>query len=242
VVESLMPLGLPDLTVRRIEPELMDSPTLDQRAHLMALDALARVNAVSLSARRMWAEIERLAAMGMRPVRVLDVACGGGDVLLSLGRRARRLGIDVDLHGCDVSALAVERARKRGGNALGLELHERDVLSEPIPEGFHLVGTSLFLHHLSCEDAPRVLAAMANAAENVLLVQDLRRSRLGLIFARIGLGVLTRSAVAKHDGPVSVAAAFTLGEAGALCREAGLANAEVRACWPQRLTIRWARA
>jgi len=236
------PSGPLDLTARTVEPELMDSPALDAAAHHTALDALARVNAVSLSARRVWLEIVRLAEEGVCPVRVLDVACGGGDILVSLARRAESAGIEVELHGCDVSAVALDRARGKGGDALGVAFHVRDVLVESVPTGFDVVCTSLFLHHLSVAEAVTLLGDLSRAAEHVVLVQDLRRTRLGLVFARVGLGILTRSPVVRHDGPASVAAAFTLSEVEALCDEAGLVGASVRPAWPQRLTIRWARA
>jgi len=42
---------MPDLTERRLEAELMDSPALERARHLDALDALARVNRVSSASR-----------------------------------------------------------------------------------------------------------------------------------------------------------------------------------------------
>jgi SAM-dependent methyltransferase len=219
----------------------MDSPELDRARHFLALDALARINAVSLSAQRVWTEVKRLSGRGVNPVRVLDVACGGGDVLHAVSRRAMRSGTRVELHGCDMSSVALERARAQGGDAPHVTFHEIDVLHAPLPAGYDVLCSSLFLHHLTRDQAVRLLRVMAGAAGSVLLVQDLRRTRLGYIYARIALGVLTRSDVARHDGLVSVAAAFTVNEANEICREAGLSGAEVRSCWPQRFTLRWER-
>ncbi len=235
--------ALPDLAVRFQQPELMDAPGLDPARHLHALQALERVNRVSLTAARVWAEVRALAREGVRPVRVLDVACGGGDVLLDVARRARRHGVDVDLCGCDSSEVALERARVRAV-ADGLSTTRFlsvDVLREEIPGPHDVVCSSLFLHHLSRAEAVSLLRAMALVSQRVLLVQDLRRSRLGYAFAWIGLHVLTTSDVARFDGPVSVRAAYTLKEARALAADAGLEGAVVGACWPERLTIRWAR-
>jgi SAM-dependent methyltransferase len=234
-------LGLPDLDERRIEPELMDAPGLEPARHLHALEALARVNAVSGSAGHVWTEVERLAGRGVSPVRVLDVACGGGDVLCALARRAERHGTAVELDGCDVSAVALERARSLG-RPLGVRFRELDVLRENLPGGHDVVCSSLFLHHLARDEAIRLLRGMAAVAQHVVLLQDLRRTRVGYVLARLGLVVLTRSDVARHDGPVSVGAALTLDEARGLAREAGLDGAEVRRCWPQRFLLRWERA
>jgi SAM-dependent methyltransferase len=232
---------MPDLSERRVGVELMDAPDLEPARHVHALDALSRVNMVSLVARRVWTEIEQLARLGARPVRVLDLACGGGDVLAALARRALKAGLEVELHGCDRSRMALEHARA-GSAGLGVSYVVLDVVGEPLPSGFDLICSSLFLHHLGTEDAIRLVRAMAHATERRLLIQDLRRTRLGHLFARVGLRMLTRSDVALHDGPVSVESAFTTEEVSTMCRQAGLGTAEVRTCWPQRLTVRWARS
>jgi len=233
---------LPDLTRRVREPEIMDQPGLDSARHAHALDALARVNRLSRTAARVWREVRGLAREGVRPVRILDVACGDGDVLFGLDRRARRHGVEVALTGCDLSAVALARARERAGGAgTDARFVEADVLRDELPGTHHVTTSSLFLHHLDERDAAGLLARMARAAERLLLVQDLRRTRLGYILAWASLRVLTTSDVARTDGPVSVRAAFTVDEARSLAESAGLYGAEVSRCWPERFTIRWVR-
>jgi 2-polyprenyl-3-methyl-5-hydroxy-6-metoxy-1,4-benzoquinol methylase len=219
----------------------MDGPLLDPERHWHALDALARVNRVSLTAGRVWAEVRAVARTGVRPVRALDVACGGGDVLLDLSDKARRDGIDVELEGLDVSAVALERARARTPAGASIRFTSADVLRSGVPGRHDVVCSSLFLHHLDRAEAVILLRAMAQATERVLLVQDLQRTRLGYVLAWVGLRVLTTSDVARADGPISVRAAYSLEEARELADDAGLAGAEVRACWPERYALRWAR-
>ncbi|MEX2467395.1 MAG: methyltransferase domain-containing protein [Gemmatimonadota bacterium] len=227
------------LAERRLEPELMDDPALARDLHENALAALARINRVSLTDRRVGAEVVRLARSPGRPVRVLDVGCGDGDVLLRVGAFARRRGIDVALHGCDMSAVALARADRRSrASGIPLQLSRLDVTRDPLPPGpFSLVTCSLFLHHLTEEAAVALLVVMGEAGRT-LLVQDLRRTRLGLWLAWAGVHGLTRSRVARIDGLRSVRAAFTVDEAKSLCASAGLADAHVTPCWPQRFLIR----
>jgi len=235
------PFRPPDLAVRRLEPELMDAPGLDRVRHERALDALARVNRLSRSAGRLLEEVERLCRDGGRPVRVLDVACGGGDVVRAVARDARARGLDVTVHGCDVAPTAVAFASDRARGVADVRFFELDAVRDPIPDEYDLVTSSLFLHHLSREDAEGLLRSMAAAARRAVFVQDLRRTRLGYLLASAVLRVLTRSEIARADGLTSVAGAFTLEEARALCAAAGLDGAEVFRCWPQRFAIRWRR-
>jgi 2-polyprenyl-3-methyl-5-hydroxy-6-metoxy-1,4-benzoquinol methylase len=223
-------------------PELMDDPALAPERHVRALRALERVNRLSRAGGRVWTEVLELAREGRSPVRVLDVACGGGDILAAVAGRARRAGLDVVLHGCDASEVALAEARRRAGGDPSLAFFRADVLRDELPSGYHLVCCSLFLHHLEGAQAVALLRRLAGAAADRLLVQDLRRSRTGYLLARVVLRLLTTSDVARSDGATSVRAAFTVAEAEALCREAGLVAAEVRPCWPQRFTIRWRRA
>jgi SAM-dependent methyltransferase len=219
----------------------MDDPALDGARHAMALEALARVNRISGTANRLWREVRALGRDGVRPVRVLDVACGDGHVLLGVGRRARRNGIDVELCGCDRSPGAIDRARARAGDESVARFVQADVLTDDLPGTHDVTTCSLFLHHLAEAEASRLLVAMARAAERVMLVQDLLRTRLGYLLAWGTLRLVTRSDVARSDGPASVRAAFTLPEARVLVTAAGLGDAEVRRSWPERFTIRWAR-
>lgn len=244
--------GLPDLRVRSRQAELMDDLDLDPDRHHHALSALARVNRVSLGAWRLGREVAALQQPSGGPVRVLDVACGGGDVLVRVARAARRAGRPVVLHGCDRSPRALEAARA-AGNAAGLpgnasdggggvvHFFEHDALRDPIPDGYDLVTSSLFLHHLAWAEAVQLLRAMAAAARRRLFVQDLRRTRTGYVLAWLGLHTLTRSDVARVDGLRSVEAAFTMDEARRLCTEATLEGAMVGTAWPQRFVVRWDR-
>ncbi len=222
----------------------MDAEDLDPTKHVQALRALARVNRISLVAARIWREILHMNRMGHdgggdRPLRLLDVACGGGDVLLDVARRARQASVPLVVHGCDSSLVALEHARGEA-ERWGVAAHffARDVVAEGLPGGYDLVCSSLFHHHLSREDAVGLLRDMAEAGHRVL-VQDLLRGTLGYVLAWFGLRLLSRSEVAHVDGPRSVRAAFTLSEVRAMAAEAGYAGAVVRRGWPERFILTW---
>lgn len=230
---------LPDLSVRQREPELMDAMDLEPARRTRALRALARINALSRAAGRVWDVIRRTPVPNGRPMKVLDVACGGGDVAISLAARARRGGTAVEVTGCDRSSVALDfaraSARQRG---VGVTFFQLDAVRDKLPGGFDLVCSSLFLHHLSDQEAQAFLASLARAGKAVL-VQDLRRSRLGYLLAAATVRTLTRSRVVRTDGVRSVLAAFSLEEAVGLARNAGLEGARVEPCWPQRFALRW---
>src|SRR5436190_1132797 len=126
---------LPALGRRERVHELMDDPGLDPAEHRLALAGLARINRISRSADILWPPVARLACRTSgRPVRILDIATGSGDVPLSLVRKAGRAGVPVDVAGCDISPTAVRAATEAAGGAVRFFVH--DVIRDPLPSGF----------------------------------------------------------------------------------------------------------
>jgi 2-polyprenyl-3-methyl-5-hydroxy-6-metoxy-1,4-benzoquinol methylase len=110
-----------------------------------------------------------------------------------------------------------------------------------LPNDFDVVMCSLFLHHLSNDDALTLLRRMAAATRCLGLVSDLRRSAYGLFLAYSASRVLSRSKVVHVDAVRSVRGAFTKSELQHLAAEAGLENATVANRWPARMLLRWGK-
>ncbi len=230
------------LAERDRQPELMDQPGLDESLHRHALQGLRRVNVVSGTSRTLWRRLSQGGLAADRPLRLLDVACGSGDVGLGVLRLAKQHGRPAELVGCDVSELAVRVAGEWAAREeLAAEFVVRDVLAEPLPTGFDVVICSLFLHHLDSENIVRLLRAMRESGAGRILVSDLLRSRLGYTLCWLGTRLLTRSPIVHVDGPLSVRAALTVDEIRTLADEAGLEGCRITTHWPQRFLLSWSR-
>jgi 2-polyprenyl-3-methyl-5-hydroxy-6-metoxy-1,4-benzoquinol methylase len=230
--------------MRRREAELMDQPGLDPREHRHALTALGRANVISRTTATLWPSIRQLARTSpAAPVRILDVACGGGHVAVSLARRAARDGVAVDITGCDISPVALEYARTlaRQAGVEGIRFEPVDALCGPWPEDVDVALCTLFLHHLDDDAVVELLARMRASARRLVLASDLRRSATGYVFAWAGCRLLSTSRVFHVDGARSVEAAFTPAEAEHLAARAGLDGARVTTHWPERWMLNWAR-
>ncbi len=232
---------LPDVTRRRLRPEVMDQPDLDAQAHRAALDGLARVNLLSRSADLLWPSLAALAREG-GPLRVLDVATGGGDVPVRLWHMARRAGLPMTFDACDRSEVALDHAaRHAAARGADVRFFRADALGAALPKGYDVVMCSLFLHHLPESDAVTFLSRMKEAAARLVLVNDLERGRLGLLLALVGTWLLSRSPVVHVDGPRSVEGAFTVAEVNEMAERAGLHRATVVRRWPCRYLMTWRR-
>ena len=222
----------------------MDDPALDDAAHHAALVGLRRINRFSLGGHVLWKAIEQRARQSPRPIRVLDIATGGGDGITALARRAATLGRKIEWHACDISERALEfaaqHATDRGVD--NIRFFCLNALEDQIPGDFDVIMCSLFLHHLPEQDAETLLRRMGAATVGCVLVNDLRRTRLGYMLAQVGCRLLTRSYVVHTDGPLSVRAAFSDAEVTSLAERAGLSGSQLIHFWPQRFLLSWSRS
>ena len=235
--------GSVNVLTRELRPEAMDDPALEPGRHRHALRGLSRLNALSGSSRILWPSIAKLARSEGRALRILDLASGAGDVPLGLWRRARRAGVELDIHGVDVSPRAVGFAREhaeRLGAAVRFDV--LDVLAEPLPEDCDVVLSSLFLHHVTEAEAVLLLAKMRHAARRVVLINDLLRSARGLALAHVAARMFTSSKIVHFDAPRSVRASFTAIEMKELARRAEMGSARISRHWPLRLLLTWMAA
>lgn len=237
-----MVIGRDNVAARVRLAELMDEPQLDPVAHVNALRGLARIYCLSRTGAAVWPWVRREAKVSAVPLRVLDLATGGGDLPIDLARRARREGLAVEVAGCDRSPRAIAFARRRAHRSgTDARFFILDTGTQALPTGYHVITAGLFLHHLSDEDAVWLLRNMAEAAGRAVIVDDLRRSQRGLWLARLATRVLSRSHIVHVDGPRSVRAAFTSDELGRLAAQAGLSGVEIVPHWPERHLLAWQR-
>jgi ubiquinone/menaquinone biosynthesis C-methylase UbiE len=103
-----------------------------------------------------------------------------------------------------------------------------DALRLPFRESaFDLVSCSLFVHHLSEEQAREFAREALRVCRVAVLVHDLVRHPLHLALAYAGLP-LYRSRITRNDAPASVWQAYTVAEMRNCFREAGAAEVSIR--------------
>jgi 2-polyprenyl-3-methyl-5-hydroxy-6-metoxy-1,4-benzoquinol methylase len=229
---------------RNRQPEWMDQPGIDAAAHDQALQGLRRINAISGAVGSLFTPIQALAVAlnHCSPLRILDVACGGGDNTVALAERCRKQGLAVVIDGCDRSPQAVAIAsRQAAGGSSGGTFFQADVLMDSLPADYDVIVCSLFLHHLEVADAIELLRRLGQSSRHLVLVNDLIRSPLGYGLAWVGCRLLSRSPIVHFDGPVSVQGAFRMDEALHLAARAGLDGATIRRSWPERFLLSWQR-
>lgn len=223
-------------------PELMAQPGVDDRDFLAALHGLRRLNRAARAAHVLWPDVLAQARLHApnQPLRLLDVACGAGDIPLALWRRADRAGIPLEIHGCDFEPRAITFATQEAEKAgAPLRFFRHDAVNDPLPNDYDLITSSLFLHHLPEDHAVRFLESARKAARHAVIIHDLARGLPGYLLAWAAVRLLTQSRICRIDGPRSVENAFTPDEARHLALRAGMKDVIVQKRFPCRFVLLW---
>lgn len=227
------------LAARSREPEWMDTVPVPPGDFAACLGDLARVNLVTRAAAPTLGFLRRATRdwPRERPLRVLDVGSGGGDMLRRIARWGRRRGQALNLMGLDLhphSTLAAERATPP---ALPIRYVTGDVFALDPALRPDLILSSLFTHHLDDTDVERFLRLMEARAGRGWFVNDLHRHVLALHGFRALSAAMGWHRFVRHDGAVSVRRAFRPAEWRRLLAEAGIRGARLSWHTPFRLCV-----
>lgn len=166
-------------------------------------------------------------------ITVLDVGTGAGDIPRALVRWARGEGRRIRVFALDRDADTLKIAAQVVRAYPEITFLRGDALSLPIrPGSVDLTISAMTLHHLEPEAGVRYLAEMDATARVGMIVNDLVRSRVAHAVVWLITRFITRSAISRHDGPLSVRRSYTPHEVSGLCERAGVRDASVVHHWP----------
>lgn len=188
-------------------PELMDGDCSyeDFRGCLRSLE---QINRWLLGYRPTLAWLKRLPRGLREPVHILDVGCGGGDLLRQIARWARKRAIAVQLTGIDLNPHAARAAAESTPKDLDIAWVAGNALAYRPQKPVDLVVSSLTVHHLEDEEIIALLRWMEATAQVGWFINDLERSE----WSSRMFGWVERMAgwhrFVRHDAPVSFRRAF----------------------------------
>jgi 2-polyprenyl-3-methyl-5-hydroxy-6-metoxy-1,4-benzoquinol methylase len=217
--------------------ELIDAPSHDMAELEQSLGHVASVNrwlgGVAAITRYIKPMLQR-----QSEVRLLDVATGSADIPLRIAQWARRHKHRVQIVASDIHPQMLDLARRRCHDYAEIIVERADALNLPYLDGsFDAATMSLALHHFEGEQQVRVLREMARVSRELVLVNDLARTRLNYLGAQIlALTFWHGNRLTRHDGPLSVLRSFTRNELRAIGRAAGLGD-NVRRHFFQRIVL-----
>ncbi len=228
-----------DLSSRVRRPELLDTLEIPGREARRSLLDLRRINRLFSGTRilldALSAEIERT---HLKQFTLLDVASGSCDIPLAVLRWAGDRKLDAQVFALEYRHRNLRLFRDELRSYPRLHPFCADALQSPVRnQSFDFVTCSLFLHHLSDEQAALLLGSMSRWARHAVMVSDLERHPIPYYFFRFLARLFTTTYVSRVDGRTSFQQSFSTRELEQAADRAELAGCTVRRRWPFRLLL-----
>jgi SAM-dependent methyltransferase len=229
---------MPDFSHRAHTPEMMDGE-VDYDTFRGCLVDLAKVNIVTFAYRPTLAFLERLRREGRwpndRPLAILDVGSGHGDMLRRIDRWAAEHGLAVSLTGLDLNPWSAKAAEEMPRGHTAIRYLTSNLFD--YEGGADVVLSSLFTHHLDDEELIRFIEWQQAAARIGWFVNDLRRHPFPYYGFMLLANLMRWHPFVRNDGPVSISRAFAVKDWREVLAQAGARDAVIEPWFPFRLCV-----
>lgn len=220
--------------------EHLDDPALDPALALRSLRDIRLSNrlfggtdAVLRELRPIFASAQDLA----RPLTLLDVGTGSGDVPAAARALAQEHGVSLVSFGIEWTLPLANAASRSAGPCAAADARRLPIGTQSVD----IVTCSQLLHHFDDADGRLLIAELHRVARRVVIVGEIRRSWLAAAGIWVASWLLRFHPVSRHDGVVSVFRGFTAGELSSAVSRTVDALPRVRRALGFRLTATWSR-
>ncbi len=231
----------PDFSRRSDADEWMDDPSADFETFRACLADLSKANQWTLAYGPTLGFLGDIARGGLcpkgRPLRLLDVGCGYGDLMRRADAWAAARGLDLALTGVDLSPWSARAAKEVTEAGRPIHYVTGDAFAQR--GDYDVVTSSLFTHHLQRPDIIAFLQFMEERAAIGWFVNDLHRHPVPWAGFAVLARVMRWHPFVQHDGPVSIARAFTARDWRDMIDAAGIVPGCAKVAWrfPFRLCV-----
>lgn len=171
-----------------------------------------------------------------KPVTLVDLGCGGGDLLRLVAEFGNQNGFIFKIIGIDANEDAVEYARTLTQRYPEIQFLHCDIFSEEFKlVEYDLVLTTLFLHHFNEDQLVEFLPEVLKKASMGIIVNDLHRHPMAYHSFKL-LSSVIKNKMVIEDGLTSVLKGFKREE---LERISGKIGAKSQIKWKWAFRYQW---
>jgi ubiquinone/menaquinone biosynthesis C-methylase UbiE len=172
------------------------------------------------------------------PLEIIDLGCGGGDMLILLAKEFSKKNIKAKLLGIDANPNIIEYATANTKDFSDIKFETANILS-PVFQSktFDIAIATLFFHHFSSEELIDILKRLYTQSRIGIVINDLHRHPLAFYSIQLLTKIFSKSAMVKFDAPLSVLRGFSKKEIIDVLEKAGIKNYSLSWCWAFRWKV-----
>ncbi|MFK7952112.1 MAG: methyltransferase domain-containing protein [Ekhidna sp.] len=173
-----------------------------------------------------------------KSISIVDLGCGGGDIMMEMAKWARKNNISAHFVGIDANPHIIEYAKKNTSNFPEITYQAINIFSEEfLSQSFDIIHCCLFTHHFSNEELVKLFDQFNTQANSGVIINDLHRHPLAYWSITALVSLFSRSDMVKNDASVSVARAFKRAELEEVLKSANIKNYQLDWKWAFRWRV-----
>ncbi len=228
---------MPDLSKRTLLPEKMDQPGVEVNEIHQALKELEIINKTLGGYHVIFDALKKI-KWKSGEFKILDLGCGGGDMLRAIARWARRNNKKVRLVGVDWNPVMTNYASEHSLEYPEISFITRSIFDdELLQEQADITMNSLFCHHFTHDELVFLLQRMYKLSSQAIIINDLHRNWFAYYSIKVITRIFSKTYLVKYDAPLSVARGLSRKEWMNVLTEAKLVNYKLRWMWAWRWQI-----
>lgn len=175
-------------------------------------------------------------------VHILDIGCGGGDILMKICRWARIQKIAIRLTGIDANPNIIEYARENTREFPEISYKALNIFSPEFKEiKCDIVTATLFTHHFTTEELNKLFSQLRHQASMGMVINDLHRHWFAYHSIKLLTRLFSQSEMVRNDAALSVLRSFRKQELMQLLKSCRIQDYSLKWYWAFRWQIiaRW---
>lgn len=171
-------------------------------------------------------------------LEIVDLGCGGGDMLVLLAKEFSRKNIKARFLGIDANPNIIDYAKSHVQNFSNIKFETTNILSEEFrSKTFDVAIATLFFHHFTSEQLSNIIAKLYSQCRVGIVINDLHRHPLAFYSIKLLTKLFSKSAMVKFDAPLSVLRGFTREEMADILEKAGIKKYSLHWRWAFRWKV-----
>ena len=231
---------MPDFSKRSAEAEIMDDlnctgHVLDRTLHeLEIINKWLGGNHITI------VSLEQLLKnySNDEAITIVDLGCGGGDMLRMIDAWGKRNNFKLNLIGIDANPNIVAFAKRNLLSHPHIQFKTLNVFGEEFQnQKFDIVIGTLFYHHFSSEQLVHFFRKLKRQVSVGFIINDIHRHWLAYYSIKLLTQAFSKSAMVKYDAPLSVLRAFKRTELREMLEATAIESFTIKWKWAFRWQV-----
>lgn len=170
-----------------------------------------------------------------RSLHIIDIGCGGGDMLKLIARWAKKRNKEVRLTGIDANPNVIKYAQKNCIEYPEIHFMNLNIFSDNFKSiDCDIITATLFTHHFSDTELIRLFKQFKRQASVGIAINDIHRHFLAHKSINLLTTAFSKSDMVKNDAGISVLRAFSKNELIQILKSADIENFRIKWMWAFR--------